>query len=275
MKATLISKYLAQKARPAEPVSWRPARQDASPFKPKPAQAARETPKPAAPLFRRATLFDAVDSRARDPSVRQGQALAELDKHRQGSIFSRAREAEPEPEPQPTPEPDIETRLAEAYHRGVQEGLDAARGEAAAARAIERTEGQKRSVIERLDFQMNEYARLADAITTGLNEVELRIADVVAQILKPFVNQAVSRQIIDELVEGVVRLRSGGQSGLMKIRGPERVLNALKKRVSQIAVDVEYVSDGGIEVTIEAKHTNIRSEFEPWADLITSVGEQS
>jgi hypothetical protein len=122
---------------------------------------------------------------------------------------------------------------------------------------------------------MNEYARLADAITTGLNEVELRIADVVAQILKPFVNQAVSRQIIDELVEGVVRLRSGGQSGLMKIRGPERVLNALKKRVSQIAVDVEYVSDGGIEVTIEAKHTNIRSEFEPWADLITSVGEQS
>ena len=60
----------------------------------------------------------------------------------------------------------------------------------------------------------------------------------------------------------------------MRISGPERVLNVLKKRVSQVAVDVEYVLEDGIEVTVEAQHTNIRSEFGPWADLIASFAEQ-
>jgi hypothetical protein len=59
----------------------------------------------------------------------------------------------------------------------------------------------------------------------------------------------------------------------MRISGPERVLSVLRKRVSQIAVDIEYVSQEGIEVTIEAQHTTIRSEFEPWAQLIASFSE--
>ena len=69
-------------------------------------------------------------------------------------------------------------------------------------------------------------------------------------------------------------LRNGGQNGLIKISGPEKVLSVLKKRVSQIAVDVEYLSEEeGIEVTVEAQHTTIRSAFAPWADLIASLGE--
>jgi hypothetical protein len=60
----------------------------------------------------------------------------------------------------------------------------------------------------------------------------------------------------------------------MKISGPEKILNLLKKRVSQIAVDVEYVSEEeGIEVTVEAQHTTIRSALAPWADLVASLGE--
>ena len=153
--------------------------------------------------------------------------------------------------------------------------MDAANGEAATARALERAEVQRRSVVERLDFQMNEFAQLGDKISGGLIEVEQRIADVVARILQPLVTQAVSRKVVDELIENVTRLlRNGGQTGLMKISGPEKILNILKKRVSQIAVDVEYVfEDEGIEVTVEAQHTTIRSAFTPWADLIASLGE--
>jgi hypothetical protein len=269
MNATPIAKYLDQKGR-TEPVAWPPARVDAFPFKPKPAAATPETPASVASEFRRATLSGAIQSRARDVSDRQPSAQADTDTRRKDSIFSRPREAAPAPEL----EPDIENQLAEAYHRGVQAGMDAASGEAATARALERAEAQRRSVVERLDFQMNEFAQLAETISGGLVEVEHRIADVVARILQPLVTQAVSRKIVDELIENIARLvRNGGQTGLMRISGPERVLSVLRKRVSQIAVDVEYVSEEGVEVTIEAQHTTIRSEFGHWIDLIASFSE--
>ena len=274
MKATPIAKYLDQKGR-TEPVAWPPARQDAFPFRPKQAQRGQETPISVASEFRRATLSDAIQSRARDVSERQSGAEAETDTRRRGSIFSRPREAAPEPAPEPALDPDIESQLAEAYHRGVQAGMDAANGEAATARALERAEAQRRSVVERLDFQMNEVAQLGETISNGLKDVESRIADVVARILQPLVTQAVSRKVIDELIENITRLlRNGGQTGLMKISGPEKVLSVLKKRVSQIALDVEYVSEEEeIEVTVEAQHTTIRSALAPWADLIASLGE--
>jgi hypothetical protein len=274
MKATPIAKYLDQKGRP-EPVAWPPKRQDAFPFKPKQAQRGQETSTSVASEFRRATLSDAIQARARDASDRQSGAHAETDTRRRDSIFSRPREAAPEPAPEPALDPDIESQLTEAYHRGVQAGMDAANGEAATARALERAETQRRSVVERLDFQMNELAQLGETISSGLKEVEHRIADVVARILQPLVTQAVSRKVVDELIENItLLLRNGGQTGLMKIRGPEKILSVLKKRVSQIAVDVEYVSEEeGIEVTVEAQHTTIRSAFAPWADLIASLGE--
>jgi hypothetical protein len=269
MKATPIAKYLDKNGR-TEPVAWPAARKDVFPFKPKLAPTAQESPTPTAPEFRRATLTEAIRSRSRDASDQQPGAQGETESRRRDSIFSRPREAAPAP----AAEPDIESQLAEAYHRGAQAGMDAANAEAATARALERADAQRRSVVERLDFQMNEFSQLGEKISSGLIEVERRIADVVSRFLQPLVTQAVSRKIVDELTENIARLlRNGGKTGLMRISGPERVLSVLRKRVSQIAVDIEYVSQEGIEVTIEAQHTTIRSEFEPWAQLIASFSE--
>ena len=58
---------------------------------------------------------------------------------------------------------------------------------------------------------------------------------------------------------------------MIKIRGPERVLAALRERVAYLAVDVEFVADHGVEVSIEADETTIRSQLQPWADLIASL----
>jgi hypothetical protein len=268
LKTTPIAKYLDQRARP-EPVAWPPARRDVPPGKPKPLAVAPESTTAAAPLFRRATLFDAAESRNRDAADRRAAAPAEPEGRRRESIFSRNRE----PEPEPDPEAEMEARLAEAYHRGVQEGLDAANAEAATARALERAELQKRAVVERLDFQMNEYAKMAEAISGGLVEVEKRIADVVARILQPLVSDAVAHEIVEELVANIARVRGAGRPALMTIRGPERLLRLLKPRIAQVAIDVEFVDEGGVDVTVESQHTTIQTELAPWADLIASFSE--
>jgi hypothetical protein len=103
--------------------------------------------------------------------------------------------------------------------------------------------------------------------------LERRVAQAAAQLLKPLLVEAVSRQIVDELTENVGRLTRAGGLGLLKVRGPERLLSALKPKIEALAIDVEYADDEGVEVTVSAGTTEIRSELGPWMRLIQDIVE--
>jgi flagellar biosynthesis/type III secretory pathway protein FliH len=250
MKAVPIAQYLDQKSRAAA-TGLLPMRRESLPIAPKLAPPANDS-KP-----QRAAMFQRLP---RAPLAAEDEG----ESPRWESNIFRPRET-------PPPPADLETQLAEAYQRGVREGLDTAQTEAANERARERVEQQKRAVVERLDFEVNEYARLADLISNGLIEVERRIAEVVARLLQPFVSQAVSNQVVEELARNLARLSSAGRPGLIKIRGPEGLLNALKAPITDLAVDVEYVVEQGVEVTVEAHPTSIGSQIGPWAELLASL----
>jgi hypothetical protein len=264
MKATPIAEFLARKAN--DPPPARPA---ANPF------AARKVNAVSAssvandddePDFRRSGLVAALAKRSPE--------APNLVRPIEGGSFAPSREAPPPRQPAPPPpEPDIEARLAEAYHRGVQEGLDAGKSEAATARALERADLQKRTVIEKLDFQMNEYARLSETLTAGFAELERRVAQATARVLQPLLIESVTGQIVDELCENVARLTRAGGVGLIKVRGPERLLSALKGKIESLAVDVEYVEEEGVEISVSAQTTEIRSELAAWARLIEDIVE--
>jgi hypothetical protein len=260
MKATPIAEYLQRKnaegARSAQPGP--PA------FTPRRVGAANDDPEPE---FRKSGLIAALARRSPEspPLVRPLEASFAP---RRTPSSAPARHSPP-----PEPEVDMEAKLAEAYHRGVQEGLDTGKSEAATARALERAEMQKRAVIEKLDFQMNEYTRLSDTIANGFAEIERRIAEAAARVLKPLLIEEVIKQIVDELVENVARLTRGGGVTLLKISGPEPLLRALKPKVEKLAVEVEYVEEGGIEISVAAQATEIRSELGAWARLIDDLVE--
>jgi hypothetical protein len=263
MKATPIAEFLARKS--SEPGPRAAPQQSA--FNPRKISAVNDD---AEPEFRRSGLVAALAKR----SPEQPPLVRPLDVN----AFASRREPPPPPiprQPAPPPEPpaDIEAQLSEAYHRGVQEGIDAAKAEAATARAMERAELQKRAVIDKLDFQMNEYARINEAIANGFADMERRVAQAAAQLLKPLLVESVSRQIVDELAENVARLTRAGGIALLKVRGPERLLSALKPRVEALAVDVEYVEESGVEITVAADTTEIRSELGSWMQLINDIVE--
>src|SRR3954453_7528554 len=182
MKATPIAEFLARKG--ADGLSQRPT-PPANPFAARRASAVNDDPEPE---FRRSGLVAALARRSPEgpPLVRP------LDGN-----FAPRREPPPRqppplpPPPEPAPDFDLEERLSEAYHRGVQEGLDAAKSE----RALERAEQQKRAVVDKLDFQMNEFARLSETLKDGFADLEKRLAQATARLLRPLLEQAVARQI--------------------------------------------------------------------------------
>ena len=254
MKATPIAEFLARKSGEARAAVDNPPPVRRSPV----ANDDRE------PDFRRSGLVAALARRSPEPAL-----VRPLDP----AAFAPRREPPPVRYAAPAPEPDVdwEERLAESYHRGVQEGLDAGKAEAATARALERAEWQKRAVVENLDFQMNEFARLSETLTLGFAELERRIAEAAARALKPLVQDRVAKEIVDELAENVARLTRSGGAELLKIRGPGKLLSALKDKIAALAIAVEYVEQENVEISVSAQSTEIRSELQTWARLIDDV----
>ncbi len=220
---------------------------------------------PAQTPFKPRTLRAVPDAASR-PSLALSRALREIGPPRDESAPA------PRPRPRAAPsEAEIEARIAEAYERGRREGIAAARAEEAETLDREIAGERERATVAQLDFQLNEYAYFAEAISAGLQEIEQRVAEAVARLVEPLVTRATADRIVEALCDNLARLRVGGSTGLIKIRGPERVLAALRERVAYLAVEVEFIADHGVEVSIEADETTIRSQLQPWADLIASL----
>jgi len=168
---------------------------------------------------------------------------------------------------------DTDARVHEAFERGRQEGFAAAQAEAEAALAAQRSEMQEREQAERAVFQAREYAQLADQISAGLAEIEARIAEAVAHILRPYLAQEQSKRVIQALSDNLCRILSGESATLLTISGPESVLNLLRDRLAHYPVQVEYNLEEGVDVTVEAQQTIIRSQLQAWLDLIDSTAD--
>ena len=59
----------------------------------------------------------------------------------------------------------------------------------------------------------------------------------------------------------------------MTIRGPERVLALLRRRIADLPVTIAYVEDKGAEVIVEAGATQIVTALRPWAELLASLAD--
>jgi hypothetical protein len=269
MKPVPIAQYLDHIGRAAQAESQTP-RRDPVVF---PTRLARglADPEPNGPVpFSRVLLDAAIAARSRAAEARPQDAS----RGERAGPRGLPRALAPRPrETAATPAVDLDAAVAEAFERGLREGEAAARVEAAETRAQEQAEQRLQEQRERLEFKLNEYAKLAETIETGLAEIEQRIAGSVANILAPFLNEEIAKQVVDELCAHIARLRAGGSPGLMKICGPERLLAALRRRLSGVAVELEFVAEEGVEATIEAQRTVIRSTMQPWADLIASLDD--
>ncbi|HEY1943937.1 MAG TPA: hypothetical protein VGH40_17640 [Roseiarcus sp.] len=257
MKPVPISQYLDHVGRAARSESPEPPV-----FKPRVIRAVQDAPRPA-PAMARVLREAATGGRSAQPR----------EERRERSNLEDAWAPPPESVVPPRPEPpavDVEKLVAEAYERGLREGAATARAEDAETLAREQAAVQQRGLESQIDFQANEYARVAEALSTGLAEMEDRIAASVTRILAPLLSAEMTKRVVEELCDDIARLCSGGSQEIVKIRGPERLLKLLRERVAGLPAEVEFVGEDAVEVTVEAQHTLIRSQLRPWEDLIAS-----
>jgi hypothetical protein len=243
-------------------------RREASPFRPRSLQSLQSLESRAPPAFppafeRAAKAVGAVKPEAPEKPQRPlwDRKPTPADATQRESLAAReAAKAE-----------EMAVRIEEARERCLEEGMALGRAEAEERFAAERAAMQEQAVMERLEFQLNEYAQLEAMVRAGFAEVEANVAAAVARILGPFLVKEVVRYAADELVKTIGRLAAGGAPGLITIRGPERVLSLLRDRIADMPAEIVFAEDGGVEATVECNATRIVSELKPWADLLASV----
>jgi hypothetical protein len=174
------------------------------------------------------------------------------------------------PAGEPVKPEDISVKLAEAHARGREEGLAEGRLEASDRHAAELAAAREQAETQQQEFRLNEYAGIESAVRSGLRQIEDNIGAAVTRILAPFLSQQVVTRAADELAKAVIRISSSASPGLIKIRGPERMLALMRERIADLPIEVEYVEDNGVETVVVANATQIVAELRPWAELLAS-----
>jgi hypothetical protein len=166
---------------------------------------------------------------------------------------------------------DMSVKLAEAHARGREEGLAEGRLEASDRHGAELAAAREQAETQQQAFRLNEYAEIESAIRSGIRQIEDNVGAAVTRILAPFLSQEVLKRAVDELAKSVARISSSASPGLIKIRGPKRVLALLRERIADLPIEVEYVEEAGVETIVQANATQIVAELHPWAELLASL----
>jgi hypothetical protein len=181
----------------------------------------------------------------------------------------------PSADPPPALVPDVESRIAEAYERGVQDGGAEANAEHAKRQAAQEAdyESSREKAFEA--FRAHELAQFAEMISTSLTQMEERIALTMARIMKPYLLRKQMKLVFDALCEDYARLRSSDAPPLLRVSGRESVLGALRNRLAGQPIEIEYSLNENVEVTVLAAHTRIQTQLQAWTDAINAIDDEA
>jgi flagellar biosynthesis/type III secretory pathway protein FliH len=170
----------------------------------------------------------------------------------------------------PEPEEDIEARLAAAREAGHAEGMEAARAEAAAEREQAARDFDELLATERQKWISNEAAVLAEKLTAAVAQMQETLAECVGQVLRPFVVDALRKQMLAELVEQVAAIAASHEGLAMKITGPADLIAGLREKFAALLLAVDYQPGDGVDVHVVAGQTTIETRLRAWIDLINA-----
>jgi hypothetical protein len=259
MKPLSIADYLDHLGRPAGDKA--PPRPEGSPFRPRSLPSPQDSGLDAKPIVDRIAIAG-VETQGEEPPRRTPWAPKPV------LLESGARQSPPGGEPAKSE--DMSVKLAEAHARGREEGLAEGRLEASDRQAAELAAAREEAETQQQEFRLKGYAEIESAVRSGLRQIEDNIGATVTRILAPFLSQEILKRAVDELAKAVARISSSASPGLIKIRGPERMLELLRTRIVDLPIEVEYVEDDRVETVIEANATQIVAELRPWAELLAS-----
>lgn len=173
----------------------------------------------------------------------------------------------PEPKAKPV---DIEQITREAEERG------RAAGEAAALQMFEakfqefQQEMAERRKAEREAWTRDEADRLASVLMEAAIELESRLSAAIAPVLLPLLEASVAQRALDDLQALMVPLLEREDRPVLKISGPEDLVEALRQRLGDPPACVFEPSDLP-DVRVVAGETVLETQIKEWVQRLKQL----
>jgi hypothetical protein len=154
--------------------------------------------------------------------------------------------------------------IEEAHAAGFESGKAAA--EAQMAGKLEEWEALHRKELAsaREAWTHQEGGRLAEQLVKGLEELEARLADTTARILKPFLAEELQRRAIADLVESLTVLRTQDKAAVISVSGAADLLEALRARLDGKFDNVAYHPSQTCDIRVTVGQTVLESRVGAW-----------
>lgn len=161
-----------------------------------------------------------------------------------------------------------QNRAAAAHTQGFAAGQAAAEADWRVKLEELREFYEKQQSVERLTWANREADALAAQLTSGLEKLETSIADMVAELLKPFLLKAVHSRAMSDLLEVIDTALLKEEGVALEISGPEDLLQLLREKLSGKNIALLFTPGEGPEIRITAGQTALETQIRAWTARI-------
>jgi len=165
--------------------------------------------------------------------------------------------------------------VAEAEERGRAEAKAAAAAEAERVRVESEAAFERRLAEQRRQWTEGQADVLTTRIAEGLRAIETRLSADVARILTPFLEAAVRRKALDEIVGTLREILTNSRSTGLTITGPEDLLAVIRGRLGADAAMLTYVVDEAPDIRIEGEDTAIETQLRAWVERLRQAAAEA
>jgi len=124
---------------------------------------------------------------------------------------------------------------------------------------------------ERENWVALESQRLHEQIISAFDTLENHISDQVARILQPFVQEAMTHLAITALVQRIDAVLSGENAPVLRLSGPQDLLEAVQMRLGDRAASVTCVVAPHADVQVLAGALRMETSLAEWANALRAA----
>ena len=162
---------------------------------------------------------------------------------------------------------DANARVAESHAQGHAEGKAAAETEFAARLETQRKDFEQQLAMARQSWATTEGNALSETFLHALRDLETRLADTMARILRPFLETEIRRAAIDELVTTIETIVSRGEIAKIEISGPDDLLCVLRARLAG-KISATFVANEASDVRVAIEQATLETRLGAWIGAI-------
>ncbi len=165
-------------------------------------------------------------------------------------------------------------RIEQGRLTAFEDGREAARKEFESERAKLREAVEEEVAKARETWVAEEGERLAQAHRAAIESFEMRCAQAVANILRPFTTTLVIGRVTELLVQNLDVLFASRSQSVFEITGPADLLEALREKFTDRDAAIVYKPNDKIDVRVRVDDTIIETQLGAWMKALGAMPQE-